>query len=63
MIHFDDLTDEEQAFRALLDEHVFESKTTIYARWARAVRAQWEKTPAGKAAVAARVRDVGGFRN
>lgn len=41
MIDFADLTPEELAFRALLE------RPTAYARWARAAREAWAKTPAG----------------
>lgn len=52
----DDLTPAEQDFRALLQ------RPAAYAVWAAEARTRWEATPTGKAAVAARYRDVGGFR-
>jgi hypothetical protein len=43
---FEDLTEAEVEFRALLE------RPTAYARWARAARERWAKTPAGLEAVA-----------
>jgi hypothetical protein len=52
----DPLTPAEQAFRDLLQ------KPAEFARWAADVRAQWEATAAGKAAVARCHVKIGGFR-
>lgn len=46
MIEFDDLTEAELDFRALLE------RPTAYARWARAAREAWARTPAGQEAIA-----------
>lgn len=45
MIHFDDLTERELAFRKLLQQ------PGAFARWAREVRAAWLRTPEGRRAV------------
>lgn len=59
----DKLTEAELAFRAQLrDPDAFGPKGS-FTRWARAVRARWEKTAKGKVAVeASRARAVSGFR-
>lgn len=46
-----DLTEAEQAFRALL------ANPPEYSRWAAEVRARWEQTREGKAHVARQARD------
>jgi hypothetical protein len=46
VVPYDDLTEEELAFRALLE------RPTAYARWARAQREAWAKTPEGQEAIA-----------
>jgi hypothetical protein len=52
MIHFDDLTPEELAVRALLTGHRWGKKDTAFARWCQQIRDDWEATPAGQRAAA-----------
>lgn len=52
MIHFDDLTEAEVAFRAMLTNHRWEKKHTPFALWCQQVRDEWEATPAGQRALA-----------
>jgi len=52
MIHFDDLTPEELAVRALLTGHRWERKNTPWAMWCQQVRDEWAATPAGLRAAA-----------
>lgn len=52
----DPLTEAEEAFQALLHD------PPRYRKWAERTRERWERSPAGKAAVERRYRDVGGFR-
>ena len=54
MIHFDDLTPEEIAVRALLTRRTsdWERRDTRFARWCQALRDEWAASPAGKRALA-----------
>ena len=52
----DPLTEAEERFQALLQS------PSRYSQWAARVRAEWEKSPEGKAAVAKCYRTIGGFR-
>ena len=53
MVPYDDLTEEELAFRALLE------RPTAYARWARTRREAWAKTEAGRRAIAEAPAKIG----
>jgi hypothetical protein len=53
MVPYDDLTEGELAFRALLE------RPTAYARWARARREAWAKTEAGRRAIAEAPAKIG----
>ena len=54
MIHFNDLTPEEIAVRALLTRKTsdWERRDTRFARWCQALRDEWAASPAGKRALA-----------
>jgi hypothetical protein len=52
----DPLTEAEERFQALLQS------PSRFSKWAARVRAEWEKSPEGKAAVAKCYRTIGGFR-
>lgn len=46
MVPYDDLSEAELDFRALLE------RPAAYAQWARSARAAWARTPAGQQAIA-----------
>jgi hypothetical protein len=54
MIHFDDLTEAEIAFRQMLDRKPsdFERRNTPFSIWAKQARERWAATPEGKRALA-----------
>jgi hypothetical protein len=54
MIHFDDLTEAELAFRALLTRKKsdFERRNTPFSIWCQQAREAWAQRPEGKRAIA-----------
>ena len=65
MVPYDDLTEEERAFRELLDrnpgawERGETKRADRFSQWASGVRAAWARTPQGRRAIAEAPAKIG----